>query len=46
MEEYHPRQEWRQHLYEREIQILAKAEPDPELEAWVSRFSAEPLDLE
>ena len=40
------RRELRRYLYEREAKILANAEPDPELDAWMSRYSKEPLDLD
>jgi Predicted transcriptional regulators containing the CopG/Arc/MetJ DNA-binding domain and a metal-binding domain len=40
------RRELRRYLYEREATILANAEPDPEMDAWMSRYSQEPLDLD
>ena len=40
------RRELRRYLYEREARILANAEPDPELDAWMSSYSKEPLDLD
>lgn len=40
------RRELRRYLYEREARILANVEPDTELDAWVSRASTTPLDLD
>ena len=40
------RRELRRYLYEREVKILASAESDPELDAWVSWASKRPLDLD
>ena len=40
------RRELRRYLYEREAKILADAEPDPELDAWVSWAAKTPLDLD
>jgi hypothetical protein len=40
------RRELRRRIYEGEAQILANAEPDPELEAWLLRTSRNPLQLD
>ena len=40
------RRELRRYLYEREAKILASTEPDPELDAWISWYSTQPMDLD